>query len=189
MKRVITATIVFFVYVTNGHAQLLTKTTPEFSSAIQKIYFDFPNNFKNIEGTLVLDEAEYEKYASTISLPGTTEPLITRYHSVADTTASWQALVSENESFEKVAKQYADMCHQLQKARIRLVDGTILYLNGAYNPPSESSAFTTSAYFLPTSDPRFSNVRVEVEIVSMLTYYKVLVSVFSKKPDDQGSTE
>ena len=189
MQRVFTATLLFFVFSTNSHAQLISKNAGEFSNAIQKIYFDFPNNFKNIEGSLVLDEAEFEKYESTISLPGTSEPLITRYHSVADTTASWQALVTEDESFESVSKRYADMCHQLQKATVKLIDGSVLYLNGSYVPPSESAAFTTSAFYLPTSDPRFSNVRVEVEIVSMLTYYKVMVGVFSKKPDEAGSIE
>ena len=186
MKQTLTL-IVMTLCVLFSRSQSSVPPQKEFSQSLQKIFFDFPNNFKNIQGELYIDEAEYEKYFSTVSLPGVHDCIITHYHSVVDTTSSWQGLIIEAEDFDEVVKKYEAVCQQIKQSKIRLVDGSILDMEGTFEPASESNKFTTSTYFLPTSDMTFKNVKIEVELLAQITQWKLQVNVISKRRDDLAS--
>ena len=165
-------------------AQLPVPVQTDFSQSLQRIFFDFPNNFRNIQGDLYVDEAEYEKYISTISLPGVQNCMITHYHSVVDRTSSWQGLAIESEDYEEAAAKYAALCQQIKLSNITLTDGSFLNLEGKFEPAKESNKFTTSTYHLANANENFKNVKIEVELLAQVTHWKVVVNVFSKRSDD-----
>jgi len=176
--------IVMTLCVIFSHAQLPVPAQSDFSRSLQRIFFDFPNNFRNIQGELYVDEAEYEKYISTISLPGVQNCLITHYHSVVDSTSSWQGLAIESEDYEEAAAKYAALCQQVKLSNITLADGSFLNLDGKFEPTKESNKFTTSTYHLANANENFKNVKIEVELLAQITQWKVVVNVFSKRRDD-----
>lgn len=159
---------------------------PGFDEAIQSVYLDFATNFRNIQGELITDEAEYEKYASIVVLPGAMETVITRFHSVQDTTASWQSTMLITEEYEDAARLYQKMCQQMKRAKVTLVDGSVIQFRPDYQAPSPDRKFSSSFYSLPASDPKFRYVRVEVELIALLAEYRVLVNVHQKFEDDLG---
>jgi hypothetical protein len=156
-----------------------------FPIVIDAVLQDFPNNLRNISGELMLASGEFENYASIVELPDAENCIVTRYHSKDDTTASWQAKMYTGVDFGKAAGQYRDLFHKLQGCYITLADGTVVYLKGAWEPAKENAAFTTSIFRVTTGDPRYREVKVELELVYLLSDWVVHINIISKKPDDE----
>ena len=156
-----------------------------FSAAIEAVLHDFPANLQHITGELVMAEGEIENFASTVSPPGAMGCIITRYHSVVDTTASWQARMSSHEDFGKAAGAYHDLYKRLTNCYLRLPDSTLIFLKGRWEPARESISFTTSTLRLDTGDPRYRDVKVELELLYQVSDWLVNINIVSKRGDDE----
>lgn len=161
-----------------------TRVLP-FSSVIEAVLQDFPYNLRNITGELVLAQGEFENYASTVALAGAGSCTVTRYHSVDDTTASWQAKMYTGDDFNKAAQEYHELYKKLQRCYVRLVDGSVIYVSGVWEPAKEEAAFTTSTLRLATGDWRYKEVKIELEIVYLLTEWTININIITKKRDDE----
>ncbi|GGA89659.1 hypothetical protein GCM10011511_11120 [Puia dinghuensis] len=161
-----------------------------FPAVIDSVLKDFPNNLRNITGQLVLAQGEFENYASVVELPGAESCIITRWHSFDDTTASWQAQMFRSEHFSEASGRYHALFRQLQGCYLKLVDGSKFYLAGDWEPAKEEAPFTTSTLRLRTGDERYKEVKVEVELVFLVTDWAVHINIVSKKRDDEvGGTD
>jgi hypothetical protein len=156
-----------------------------FSKSISTVLKDVPYNFRNISGKLELAQAEIEQYASRVQLPGAESCLITRYHSVRDTTASWQAIMARYEDFDQASKAYHQLYKQLNGTNVALIDGSPFYLKGKFEAASEELDFVTSTLKLQTADQRFQKVKVEIALQYKMPVWIVQVYVGSKEDDDK----
>jgi len=157
-----------------------------FQSVVNAVLQDFPHNLRHITGDLVLAQGEFENYASTVVLAGAEDNcIITRYHSADDTTASWQAKMLTTGEFERAAQEYHELYKKLQRCYVRLVDGSVIYLDGTWEPAKESVRFTTSTLRLLTGDWRYRDVKVELELVYLLADWAVNINIVSKKRDNE----
>lgn len=166
-----------------ARAQAPAPASP-FMDAIDSILHDFPQNLRHITGDLMLAQGEFENYASTVSLPGAEDCIITRWHSTGDTTASWQAKMYSGGDFAAAEKCYRQLFHQLQHCYLRLQDSSLAYLKGDWAPAKEDASFTTSILRLGIDDWRYQEVQVEVELVYLLADWAVRINIISKPPDD-----
>jgi len=163
---------------------LIPKVAP-FPEVIQTVLTDFPFNLRHITGELVLAQGEFENYASIVQLQEAQHCTITRYHSVDDTTVSWQAKMNRYDEFAAASHQYQELYKKLEHCYLRLVDGSIVYLQGVWEPAKEEAAFTTSTLRLTTGDWRYKEVKVELELVFLLTEWEVNINILTKKRDDE----
>lgn len=160
-----------------------------FPLVIEAVLRDFPNNLRNTTGDLVLAQGEFENYASVVELPGAEQCIITRYHSYRDTTVSWQAKMTGSDDYEKAAHDYHALYRKLETCYITLVDGSFVFLKGVWEPAREGAPFTTSTLRLNTGDPRYREVKVEIELVYLLAEWGININIITKKPDDEvGAT-
>ena len=157
----------------------------DFPSVIDAVLKDFPDNLRHISGDLVLAQGEFENYASVVILPGSAECTITRWHSVDDTTASWQAKMFVSDDFAAASGEYHSLFRKLQRCYLRLVDGSIVYLNGDWEPAAEGASFTTSTLRLTTGDWRYKEVKVELELAYLMPEWVIRINIVSKKRDDE----
>ncbi|KIC91771.1 hypothetical protein [Flavihumibacter sp. ZG627] len=181
MKKTLTTVLMMVFYVLSfsqpAIRPLSRHNPPGFDEAIQAVIFDFSTNFRNIQGPLVNDEAEYEKYASLVELPGAEQSVITRFHSVEDTTASWQAVMLTTEEYDEAAALYKKICQRMKATKLSLPDGSQVQFRSDYQPPSTENKFTSSFYYLPHAEGEYMDLRVQVELIVLLGEYKVLVNV------------
>jgi hypothetical protein len=161
-----------------------TRVLP-FQEVIQAVLTDFPFNLRNIKGELVLAQGEFENYSSMVQLADAEHCTITRYHSADDTTVSWQAKMYNSDEFEKAAHQYRELYKKLEHCYLRLVDGSIIYLQGVWEPARVEAPFTTSTLRLTTGDWRYKEVKVELELVYLLAEWGVNINILTKKRDDE----
>jgi hypothetical protein len=157
----------------------------EFPVAIDAILRDFPNNLRHITGELVLAQGEIENYVSMITLPDAQHCFVTRYLSREDSTASWQAKMFSGGEYGEAVRKYQELYRQLQVCSMHLVDGSIINLDGVWEPAREGVAFTTSTLRLRTGDPQYREVKVELELVYELADWAVNINIVSKKNDDE----
>lgn len=170
----------------NGHAQnIFSARTSSFSKAFAEVLLDYPNNFHNISGELILSQGEYEHYASLISLPGSKSCIIGRYHSVADSTASWQAVMYSHEEFEIAAKEYRNIFRQLKASPVTLVDGSKIFLVGEMPELDESLDFTIATFIFPTADMRYRNFKVELEMLYSMHEWVINLNLVRRKKDEE----
>jgi hypothetical protein len=156
-----------------------------FPAAVNAILKDFPYNLRNITGELVLAQGEFENYASIVELPGAENCIVTRYHSADDTTASWQAKMFSSDDFDQAAKTYHELFRKLQGCHLQLVDGSIIYLRGDWEPAKAGASFTTSTLRLMTGDWRYKDVKVELELIYQLADWAININIVTKKRDDE----
>jgi hypothetical protein len=146
---------------------------------------DFPNNLRHLTGELLLAEGEIEHYVSLVSVPGAENCLVTRYHSVVDTTASWQAKMFSGGDFGVAARKYQQLYQQLKICYLQLPDSSLFYLEGVWEPAREGINFTTSTLKLQTDDVRYRYVMVQLELVYELADWAVNINIVTKRPDDE----
>lgn len=156
-----------------------------FVDAIDAVLGDLPNNLRYVTGELLLAEAETDCYASLVAVPDAEKCIVRRYHSVEDSTASWQAKMFSGGDFGVAARKYQQLYQQLKTCYVRLPDGSIYYLEGTWEPAREGITFTTSTLTLRTDDQRFRDVKVELELVYQLADWAVNINIVTKKPDDE----
>jgi hypothetical protein len=156
-----------------------------FVDAIDAVLGDLPNNLRQVTGELLLAEGETDNYVSLVVVPGARNCMVTRYHSVEDTTASWQAKMFIGGDFGAASRRYQQLFQQLKVCYVRLPDSSIYYLDGAWQPAREGVTFTTSTLKLKTDDQRFRDVEVELELVYELADWAVNINIVTKKPDDE----
>lgn len=161
------------------------KESPSFHKAVQLIIGDFPYNFKHITGHLVNKQGNVEQYASLITLPDAESCLIGRYHSVLDTTDSWQGLMLTTEEFNVAAKKYKWLYQQLKTCKLKTTDGSLFYMNGHYEAPTEEMDFVTSTLIIETADIRFREFKIELELLYELDKWIIHINMASKKNDSE----
>lgn len=184
MKKIIVLSVVILSTI-YGNAQnsSASPAASPFPKAMEAVLHDYTGNFYNISGELVAKEVETESYISTIQLPGAAECLVTRYHSKEDISASWQAKMFRGEEFGQATRQYKEFYNRLKSCYLRLQDGSNIYLKGEWEEPKEENAFTVSIFRLATTDLRYSELKIELEILYQLDQWVVNINVASKKKD------
>jgi len=108
---------------------------------------------------------------------------------VQDSTASWQAKMPRNEDFETAAKQYKEYYNRLKSCFITLRDGSSIYLKGEWNEPSNSKKFIVSTFKLNTTDLRYVELQVDLEMLYELQEWVININVSNKKKDTLEPTE
>ena len=168
-----------------SHAQLSLPVlpSPEFNSALEKIVVDFRYNFKNIIGDTINTQGEVETYSSKVTLPGTYNCTINKYHSAKDTTASWQAIVYKGDDYKEAVKAYRRAFNMVNKSRMQLIDLSAVGFKGTMEQPSEALKFTVSTLQLNSDDIRYKRFTAEVELLANYTDWQVNINLSNKKPD------
>lgn len=165
-------------------AQDSTVRTLELPAVIDAVLQDFPNNLRHISGGLVMAQGEFENYASLLTPADAEDCMVTRWHSRRDTTASWQARIFTSDDYATAEKRYRRLYTQLKACHMTLADSSLIPLEGTWEPAKEEVAFTTSTLRLKTNDWRYSDVKIELELIYQLADWAVQINIVNKRPDD-----
>ncbi|MDF2190197.1 hypothetical protein [Paraflavitalea sp. CAU 1676] len=186
MKKLTNLLLAVMALSLSAHAQFKSEpSNAGFIKAVETIMGDFPYNYKHITGELVEATGDWHQYSSTVKIPGSEHCVVGLYHSEIDTTASWQALLFRSDNFSKAKSAYKKLYQQLNQCRLRMVDGSVYFLNGEFEDVSEGMDFVTSAFRIQTADERFREFHVELELLYQLDEWVVNVNMVSKKKDNE----
>lgn len=159
--------------------------SPEFSGALEKIILDFRLNFATIQGNNLAQQGDAEMYESTVKLPGAKECVIYKYHSKADTTASWQATMYKGDDYKEASRTYENVFRLVKKSQVRWIDKTHISFSGEMEKPGEDVRFAVSTLRFELDDERYKNFEADVEMVSTYDGWEVHLNLQTKRPDTE----
>ncbi len=186
MRKLLTLSMALLLIQALSQAQLINKVLPtsQFTSTVARVVESFQNNYGSIQGDALPADDDRDVYQSTIQLPGASRCVIYRFHSVEDTTASWQALLYSGDDFKEASKVYKTSFRQLKQAKFN--DGLSQHsLGGEMVPPTESLRFTTSVLRPAVEQGIYKNFIAEVEMINTMDGWIVQLNLHSRKDDDK----
>lgn len=169
-----------------GKSQVIKSIFPpsQFSESINVVVCDFKNNFYHIQGEPMIPQEEMDVYKSNISLPGSINTVIYRFHSKIDTTASWQTIIFQGENYANALKAYKNTSRLLNKCRISLPGNGPVGFTGKLNEPEPNVTFAGSSFKLNTDDVAYAKFFADIEIVNTgFDSWEVRLNLHNKKED------
>ena len=170
------------------HAQFYKTILPapdSFTDSLERIVEDFRYNFYPIQGRQLVSEGMVDIYQSNRGIPGAAHCTIQRYHSEEDTTASWQAVMYDGESFDEALKVYKKTFKHIKKAKIKSAERSQYSFSGNLEVPTESVRFTVTPLRLNTTDPEYKYFYAVVEINNNYDGWVVHLNLHSRKDDQE----
>lgn len=185
MKKTTSLLLLLLCSVLFTKAQLFkpSRTSEAFGDSLAIIVQDFKKNFSGIEGRQLPSQGEMDVFHSKATIPGAVHCAIYRFHSLQDTTASFQAIMYEGESYEEAIKVYKNTYKQLKKTRMKWVDKSMISFIGEMEEPDESIRFTTTALRLNIIDRPYRRFFGELELTSNYDGWEVHFSMHNRKND------
>jgi len=193
MKKNIFVFIAFLLCSGGCYSQSLKSIvpTPGFSDALGKIVLDFRFGYHTIQvDSLYTPQNGYEEYGSSIILPGSTDNEILRFHSVEDTTASFQSTFYQGDDYNEAVKSYKSCIHLLKKSLFKWFDKTIVSFGGKEEEPDPNLSFaSTTLRVTNIEDKRYKNFCAEVEMAGDVNGWKVHINFEVKNLDTDGTSD
>ncbi|SIT09589.1 hypothetical protein SAMN05421788_103455 [Filimonas lacunae] len=185
MKNRVTLALVLCVFTTLVQAQFYKSVLPSpgFTNALEKIVLDFRLDYKTIQGEQISRESEVESYLSGVALPGAKGCTISRFHSKQDTTASWQAVMYEGDSYADAVKEYKNVVRLVKKSQMRWIDRSVVHFVGEMEEPSEEVGFAVTILGLDVADKRYTHFVAEIELSGSEAEWSVRVNLHKKRDD------
>lgn len=154
--------------------------SPEFTDALEKIVLDFRQDYKNIQGAHLESQGEMETFESMVKLPGLSDCKILRFHSLQDTTATWQGVVYNGEDYKEAVKAYQNTFRLVKKSQVRWIDRSTIGFEGNLEAPRDDVRFTTSTLVLSLADNRYQNFQAEIELLNTYDGWQVQLNMSKK---------
>ena len=106
------------------------------NSAIEKVIRDFPNQFRNIKGIVLLENKQSINYQSNIEIPGAISCVVTQHHSNKE-SLSWKAELFQSGNFQEAKNKYQALYGQIRNSIVKIEGEKPYILNGPYEIPGE----------------------------------------------------
>ncbi len=169
-----------------ANAQFYKSILPSaaFTDSLQLVVADYQKNFYSIQSESLSRDGDVDIYKSLKSVPGAGECFIYRFHSIEDTTASWQAIMYKGDDYKDAVKAYKNCFRLIKKSNFNINDNTMKF-EGELQEPESSVKFTISSLRPLTSLKAYKKFYAEVELVQVYYEWQVRLNLHSRKNDDE----
>jgi hypothetical protein len=159
--------------------------TNQTHSTLQKVINDYPNHFKNIRGSVLVENPQTTDFTSKVQIPGSVNTVITKYSADNDKEIySWKCIMAESEEFDVASKKYKEIFNQVRNSIIKLDGNKPFILNGNYADPTEDKRFTASDFSLVPASGDLKKLRVELTLEFLITEWKISLLVYDQPDED-----
>jgi hypothetical protein len=152
--------------------------------AVANIAENFQNNYRNIQGEALPPDEGRDVFRSSIAVPGASHSLIYRFHSKEDSSAAFEALLYEGESFKEASKIYRQSFKQLKNVKFNTAYGKLSF-SGDMEEPTESLRFTSSLLRTDSDTKPYKYFMAQIELLNSVEGWKVQLSLHSRKDDEE----
>lgn len=154
--------------------------TNQTNSAIEKVLQDFPNQFRNIMGNVLLQNQESVNYHSYIQIPGAISCVVTRYHANKEALC-WKAELFESGDFHEAKEKYKDLYTQIRNTIIKIEGEKPYILNGQYEIPAEQKSFHSVVFNMLPSVGGMQKVKVELSMSRQGSSWKIGLLIYDQE--------
>lgn len=185
--------IVFLFFVVNtsvANAQFYKAFLPSvnFTDSLARVVTNFRSNFRHIQGKRLESGNHADIFQSKAGIPGSQNCIIYRYHSVIDSSASWQAVMYSGESYKEALRAYKNTYRLLKRAKLLPTDQIGMEFHGEMDEPKEGVSFAQTVLQAHSSDPFYNKFVAETELVNFYDKWEVHLNLHNKTNDNGGQT-
>ncbi len=192
MIKPVTLGTLLLMLVINSSAQLI-KPSPASAAFAEKLGIvvkSFQDNYYKVQGELISSQNNVDLFQSAISLPGSQQCVIFRFHSTEDSSASWQAGMYQGTAYNEAVRIYKSTCRQVDKAIVNIPGKGSLRFSGKTENPGSTVRFVSSVYTFKTKDELYKHLYAEVELVNpSFDQWEVHLNIQSKQVDDDDEED
>jgi len=154
--------------------------TNQTNGALERVIQDYPNQFKNIKGDLLVSNAREAEYKSVVIIPGAESSTVTQYTGTERHIVSWQTILYSSGDFDKAEQKFKELFGEIKNTIVKLEGERPVILNGKYETPEQGKAHTTVVFdILPSTGPT-RQLKVDLTLQKRNTRWMVVLSVYDK---------
>jgi hypothetical protein len=176
MKNVILLFLMFVCLKGSAQGVFANQT----NSAIEKVIQDYPNQFKNITGPLLLEKQQTAGYQSNIQIPGAVSCQVVKYNAGRKETY-WCAELLQTGSFTEARNLYKEVYSQIRNSIIKIEGEKPYILNGQYHIPDEHKRFHSVVFSMLPAVGEMQKLKVELSLVQHDATWKVAIVVHDQQ--------
>ncbi|HEY0677175.1 MAG TPA: hypothetical protein VGD17_02770 [Chitinophagaceae bacterium] len=151
------------------------------NAAIEKVIQDYPNQFKNIRGALLLQNQHTADYNSIIQIPGAISCIVVKPNSSKTDAVYWKAELLETNSFNEARSKYKELYNQIRNSIVRIRGEKPYILSGQYEMPVEKKRFQTVVFNMLPSVGEMRKLKVQLLLLRQGSSWKLSVIVFDRE--------
>lgn len=186
MQKLLAFSMALALITSVSQAQLLNKILPTspFAESLAVVVENYQNNYQKIQGAALPADEDRDIFQSAIHLPGTSKCVIYRFHSVEDTTASWQAIIFSGEDFKEASKVYKNTFKYLKQTKFKVGEIKNSF-EGDMISPTDELRFTTTILRPAVYSEMYKNFIAEIEMINTIEGWTVQLNLHSRKDDSE----
>ena len=150
------------------------------NAAIEKVIRDYPNQFRNIKGSMLVESPESINYQSHIQIPGAISCIVTHYSASSKEALCWKAELFESASFQEAKSRYQELFSQIKNTIIKIEGEKPYILNGQYEIPAEQKRFHSVVFNMLPSVGGLQKMKVELSLVRQANAWKVNLQIYDQ---------
>jgi hypothetical protein len=150
------------------------------NGALEKVIQDYPNQFKNIKGDLLMSGQRSAEYKSTITIPGAVSTTVTQYGAGDKKMVSWQTTVYATGEFDDARNKFKELYTQIKNTIVKLEGEKPVILNGQYETPLEEKKYTTVLFDLLPATGATQKLKIDLMLEKTNRQWKIILSVYDK---------
>jgi hypothetical protein len=174
MKTVILAIIVVACSVDLSAQGVFSNAT---NTALEKVIQDYPNQFRNIKGSVLIQNAQATDFESSIKIPGSISCIVSQSNS-SRKTMSWKAELVTSSNFSEASTKYTDLYNQIKNTIIKIQGSKPYILNGQYAAPEKSKSYQAVVFDMLPSAGELQKIKVEISLEQVGSNWKLQLSIY-----------
>jgi hypothetical protein len=152
------------------------------NDAVQKVITAFPGKLKSCRGEAL--PPEQGVWLSNISLPNAQQCTIREYEAGKEMSCYWMAEILKTDDFNTAKKKYNELARQLQACKFSGLGTASVKLKGKKEEASEEGKINMSTFRLDNPSEDYKNIKVELNLVFVLTEWQVSITIHDRREDD-----
>ena len=147
------------------------------NSALEQVLQDYPNQFRNIKGAMLVDNGRATNYESSVKIPGSVRCFITQSTANAQVT-SWTAEVFASTDYTEASRRYNELFNQIKNTIIKIQGAKPYILNGQLSSPDQGKAYHTSVLSLLPASGEMQKVKVAISLIQQGSTWKLQLAIY-----------
>ncbi|MBC7902073.1 MAG: hypothetical protein H7Y27_01560 [Gemmatimonadaceae bacterium] len=169
-KSILFFAMTLTVTLTNAQGVFSNQT----NGTLEKVIRDYPNNFKNLRGDLLVSNRNSSKYQSVLAVPGSVSNTIT---SLDEGSVSWQSELFKSADFEQASSRFKELFGQIKNTIVKIESERPVILNGRFDSPSEARSTNTVSFDMLPSNAVTSKLKVDLILEKIESQWRVVLRV------------
>ena len=147
------------------------------NTALEKVIQDYPNQFRNIKGPVVIQTAQATDYESSVKIPGSQSCTVSQSNSNGK-GVSWKAELFTSSSFSDASHKYTEFYNQIKNSVIKIRGNKPYILTGHYATPDKKKSYQAIVLNMLPALGDVQRIKVEISLEQQGSSWKLQLSIY-----------